>query len=47
MNHHSASEEEEEVVEAPAVTIEEEDGCDINGGNVDNFPVVLLPSGFE
>jgi hypothetical protein len=26
---------------------EEEDGCDIDGGNVDNFLVVLLPLGFE
>ena len=47
-NCHSASEEEEEnvvvVAEAPVVTIEE-DGSDIDCGNVDNFPAV--PSAFE
>ena len=45
-NRHSASEE-EEVAEKPVVTIEEEDNSDINGGNVDNFPTVLLPSGVK
>jgi hypothetical protein len=42
-NHHNASEEEEVVVlvaEAPAIAVEE-DGSDIDGGNIDNFPTVL------
>jgi hypothetical protein len=33
----------EEVAKAPTVIVEEEDGSDIDGGNVDNFPAVLLP----
>jgi hypothetical protein len=32
------------VAEAPAVTVEE-DGSDIDGGNIDNFPTV--PPAFE
>jgi hypothetical protein len=46
-NHHNASEEEEVVLlvaEAPAVTVEE-DGSDIDRGNIDNFPTV--PPTFE
>ena len=35
------------MVEAPAVTVQEEDGSDIDGGNVDNFPTVPLPPGFK
>ena len=35
------------MVEAPAVAVQEEDGSDIDGGNVDNFPAVPLLSGFE
>ena len=35
------------MVEAPAVAVQEEDGSDIDGGNVDNFPTVPLPPGFE
>jgi len=48
-NRHSASEEEEEeeVAEAPVVAIKEADGSDIDGGNVDNFPALLLPPGFK
>ena len=45
-NHHSASEE-EEVAEALAVAVEKEDSSNIDGGNIDNFPVVPLPSGFK
>jgi len=46
VNRHSTSEE-EEVAEAPAVTVEEEDGNDIDDGNVDNFSAIPLPPGFE
>jgi hypothetical protein len=46
-NPHNASEEEEVVVlvtKAPAVTVKE-DGSDIDGGNIDNFPTI--PPAFE
>ena len=46
VNRHSANEE-EEVAEAPVVVVEEKDGSDIDGGNVDNFPAIPLPLGFE
>ena len=35
------------MAKVPAVTVEEEDGNDIDGGNVDNFPIVSLLLGFE
>jgi len=44
VNRHSANEE-EEVAEAPVVVVEEKDGSDIDGGNVDNFPAI--PPGFS
>jgi hypothetical protein len=45
--HNTSKSSSEEVVEAPIVAAEEEDGSDIDGGNVDNFPTVPLPPGFE